>query len=202
MPTDHNFMDPMQVIATELSNAHVKLVPIDMQHAVDLQESVDDSAFAFMAMRSSIKTKNEVRRYIEFQQSRANTLAFAVIDQSTGKAIGSTSYMNIRAEHRGLEIGSTWIAQSARGTKINPSMKYLMLKHAFEDLGAIRVELCTDERNAQSRAAIEKLGASFEGLMINHIIMPDAHLRTTASYAITPDEWESVKERLLTRINS
>ncbi|MBO6512515.1 MAG: GNAT family N-acetyltransferase [Phycisphaerales bacterium] len=197
-----NRSKPMQTQPITLSSSLIRLEPIDFSHCDDLVEALDDRTFHYMPMRSSVRTKSEVRRYIEFQQRRTDTIAYAVIDQSTGRAIGSTSYMNIRAEHYGLEIGSTWITASARGTKINPSMKYLMLKHAFEELGAIRVELKTDARNVQSRAAILKLGAVFEGLTRNHLIMPDGHYRDSAVYSIIPDQWESVSTQLLERINA
>ncbi len=191
----------MVVKSVTLTNESVTLEPLSHKHTDAITESIDDSVFKYMPMRSSIRTKNEVRRYIDFQLSRPSTIVFAVVDNSTGKAIGSTSYMNIRPEHRGLEIGSTWIAKHARGTKVNPSMKYLMLKHAFEELGAIRVELKTDARNAQSRAAILKLGAHFEGILRHHIIMPDEHLRDSAMYSIIPEQWEDVSATLLARIN-
>ncbi|MGJ8637398.1 MAG: GNAT family N-acetyltransferase [Phycisphaerales bacterium] len=197
-----NRTSPMNALPMTLTNGVVTLEPINLSHCDDLVEALDDQVFAYMPMRSSIRTKNEVRRYIEFQQRRTETIAFAVIDCASGKAVGSTSYMNIRAEHYGLEIGSTWISKSSRGTKINPSMKYLMLKHAFEELGAIRVELKTDARNAQSRAAILKLGAEFEGLTRNHIIMPDDHYRDSAVYSIIPEQWESISTQLLKRIGS
>lgn len=192
----------MNALPITLNNGIVTLEPINLSHCDDLVEALDDQVFAYMPMRSSIRTKSEVRRYIEFQQRRTETIAFAVIDGSSGKAVGSTSYMNIREEHYGLEIGSTWISKSARGTKINPSMKYLMLKHAFEELGAIRVELKTDARNAQSRAAILKLGAVFEGLTRNHIIMPDGYYRDSAVYSIIPDQWDLISSQLLNRINT
>jgi N-acetyltransferase len=194
----HTPLVPQTVV---LSNHVVTLEPIAHKHTDAIVEALDDSVFAYMPMRSSIRTKNEVRRYIDFQLSRPSTIVFAVIENTSGKAIGSTSYMNIRPDHRGLEIGSTWIAKHARGTKVNPSMKYLMLKHAFEELGAIRVELKTDARNTQSRAAILKLGAHFEGILRQHIIMPDGHLRDSAMYSIIPDQWEDVSTTLLTRIN-
>ncbi len=197
-----NPTNQMKTLPISLTNDIVKLEPINLSHCDDLVEALDDQVFAYMPMRSSIRTKNEVRRYIEFQQRRTETIAFAVIDCASGKAVGSTSYMNIRAEHYGLEIGSTWISKSSRGTKINPSMKHLMLKHAFEELGAIRVELKTDARNAQSRAAILKLGAEFEGLTRNHIIMPDGHYRDSAVYSIIPEQWESISTQLLKRIGS
>ena len=192
----------MVVEPVTLTNDFVMLEPLSMKHADDLHAAVDDRVFEFMPMRSSVQTPKEVRRYIEFQLSRTKALVFAVIDNTSGKAIGSTSYMNIRSDHRGLEIGSTWITASARGTKINPSMKYLMLKHAIEELGAIRVELRTDERNKRSRAAILKLGAVFEGTLRNHIVMPDGHFRDTVVYSIIPEQWSTIEQQLLERIGS
>ena len=110
--------------------------------------------------------------------------------------------MEIRPDHYGLEIGSAWIRKSARGTRVNPAMKHLMLEHAFENLDAIRVELKTDERNAQSRAAILKLGAEFEGIRRNHIIMPDGHFRNSACYSVVHTQWEAVCDGLLKRIKA
>ncbi|MFK7760107.1 MAG: GNAT family N-acetyltransferase [Phycisphaerales bacterium] len=202
MTTDLQLLESMVIEPCVLENDFVTLEPITYAHIDDIVEAMDDSVFRYMPMRSSVRTNNEVRRYIDFQQSREHTIAFAVVDRATKKAVGSTSFMNIRTEHRGLEIGSTWIAQSARGTKINPSMKYLMLAHAFEALGAIRVELKTDARNTRSRAAILKLGAEYEGMQRNHTIMPDGHLRDTVMYSIVPDQWSAVKSGLLARINA
>lgn len=197
-----NRQNPMDCMHITLSNTIVTLEPIGLKHTDDFVDALDDSVFTYMPMRSSVKTKNEVRRYIEFQMARTNTVVFTVIDNATNKAIGSTSYMNIRPDHHGLEIGSTWITKPARGTKINPAMKHLMLKHAFEKLDAIRVELKTDARNTQSRAAILKLGAQFEGILRNHIIMPDGHLRGSALYSIIPDQWPAIEQQLLARIDA
>jgi len=191
----------MAISPVLLSNSIVTLEPIALTHADDFVEVLDDSVFAYMPMRSAVRTKNEVRRYIEFQMARTNSVVFTVIDNATKRAVGSTSFMSIRPDHYGLEIGSTWIAKSARGTKINPAMKHLMLKHAFEELNAIRVELKTDARNAQSRAAILKLGAEFEGILRNQFIMPDGHLRGSALYSIIPDQWPAISTRLLERID-
>tara|TARA_R110000868_G_scaffold226872_1_gene479755 strand:+ start:283222 stop:283857 length:636 start_codon:yes stop_codon:yes gene_type:complete len=194
--------NPMPIEPVTLSNDVVTLEPLSLSHCSDITQAIDPDVFMYMPMRSAVVTNNQVRRYIEFQMQRDNAVVFAVIDHATGRAVGSTSYMNIRHEHYGLEIGSTWISKSSRGTKINPSMKYLMLKHAIEDLGAIRVELRTDARNMHSRAAILKLGASYEGLMRNHIIMPDGHFRETAVYTITPEQWDDVSQRLIKRISN
>lgn len=183
-----------------LHNEVVTLEPMDVRHARDLCDALDDGVFAYMPMRSSVKTISEVRRYVEFQMKRANTITFAVIDNATGRAVGTTSYLHIRAEHRGLEIGSTWISKASRGTKINPAMKHLMLSHAFATLGAVRVELRTDARNAQSRKAIEKLGAQFEGIMRAHMIMPDGAMRDTAVYSIVREEWKAIDLQLMSRL--
>lgn len=195
---------PMNPVPVTLSNEFVTLEPLALAHATDLLAALDDRVFAFMPMRAAVRTLDDVEQYIQSQNKRPNAITFAVIDHSkggaTGKAIGSTSHMNIRAEHRGLEIGSTWISASSRGTKINPSMKYLMLEHAFDELGAIRVELKTDARNAQSRAAILKLGAQFEGIMRQHMVMPDGYLRDTAMFSITDSDWASVRDSLIARI--
>lgn len=196
----HDPLSPMTVEPVTLRNGAVTLEPLENRHAPDLQAALDDHVFDFMPMRSSVKTLNEVRRYVEFQQNRPSTIAFAVIDNTTGRAIGSTSYMSIRSEHRGLEIGSTWITKNARGTKVNPAMKHLMLAHAFDTLGAIRVELKTDARNLRSRSAILKLGAMFEGILRHHLIMPDGHLRDTAMYSITRDAWAGVDAGLRARL--
>lgn len=197
-----DLLTPMLPEPVTLRNEVVTLEPMDVRHARDLCDAIDDGVFAFMPMRSSVKTINEVRRYVEFQVRRPSTITFAVIDNATGRAVGSTSYLNIRPEHRGLEIGSTWISKSSRGTRINPAMKHLMLVHAFETLGTVRVELRTDARNAPSRAAIEKLGAEFEGIMRAHMIMPDRALRDTAVYSIVRGEWPGIDERLRARINA
>jgi len=197
-----NRLIPMNCVPVTLSNAVVTLEPISLKHTSDIVEAIDADMFRYMPMRSSVVTPNEVRRYIEFQSTRTGTVAFAVIDNTTGKAIGSSSYINLMPDHYGLEIGSTWITKSARGTKVNPSMKYLMLRHAFEELGAIRVVLSTDNRNEHSKGAISKLGAPFEGVLRNHIIMPDGHFRDSALYSIIHTQWEPVRDKLLERVRS
>ena len=197
-----DLLSPMVPEPVTLRNEIVTLEPLDVRHARDLCDAIDDGVFTYMPMRSSVKTISEVRRYVEFQVRRPGTVTFAVIDNASGRAVGSTSYLGIRPEHRGLEIGSTWISKAARGTQINPAMKHLMLSHAFGTLGAVRVELRTDAQNAHSRAAIEKLGAVFEGMMRAHMIMPDATLRDTAVYAITREDWAGVEAGLRARLSA
>ncbi len=192
-------MDPQPIT---LTNEFVTLEPMSLSHCADLTEAIDKDVFKYMPMRSAVITPNQVRRYIEFHIKRPNTVSFTVIDNRTSKAIGSTSYINIQRDHYGLEIGSTWITKAARGTKINPSMKLLMLQHAFEELNAIRVVLCTDNRNEHSKAAILKLGAKPEGIIRNHIIMPDEHFRDSALFSIIPTQWHQVRDGLINRLNA
>ncbi len=129
-----------------------------------------------------------------------DSLPFVTIDRASGKAVGTTRYMNIEAAHRRLEIGTTWLGKSVQRTAINTEAKYLMLRHAFEMLHCVAVDLRTHEKNVQSRAAIERLGASLDGILRHHRIMPDGSLRNTASYSIIDSEWPVVKQALEARL--
>jgi RimJ/RimL family protein N-acetyltransferase len=123
-----------------------------------------------------------------------------MVRQETGQSVGVTCYMDIRPAHRGLEIGSTWIARPYQGTRVNPESKYLLLRHAFENLGAVRVQLKTDGRNRQSQAAIAKLGAQREGVLRKHLILQDGYIRDTVMFSIIAEEWPAVKAGLETRL--
>ena len=116
-----------------------------------------------------------------------------------GQIVGQTCYLAIRPEHRGVEIGGTWYVADAHGTKVNPACKLALLENAFA-CGAERVELKTDARNSQSRAAILKLGASFEGIFRRHLLLPDGHWRDTAWFSILREEWPQVKAGLKARL--
>lgn len=123
-------------------------------------------------------------------------VVFAIIDQATGRAVGSTRYLSISHKDRGLEIGYTWLGRPYRRTAINTECKLLLMTHAFEDLGAIRVQYKTDQRNESSQRAIERIGATFEGALRNHMIMPDGFHRTSMYYSVTIEEWPAVKSQL------
>jgi RimJ/RimL family protein N-acetyltransferase len=127
-------------------------------------------------------------------------LPFAIVLRETGQPVGSTSYFDIRPAHRGLEIGYTWYAQAYQGTHINPENKYLLLRHAFETLGAVRVQLKTDKRNLRSQHAIAKLGAKLEGTLRKHTILENGYIRDTVMFSITDDEWPEVKAGLEARL--
>ena len=123
-------------------------------------------------------------------------LPFAVILNETGKAIGMTTYLNIEAAHRRVEIGGTWYRRSVQRTGLNTECKFLLLQHAFEQLDCIAVEFRTHFMNQQSRRAIERLGAKFDGILRAHMIMPNGTIRDTAVYSITAPEWPAAKANL------
>ena len=122
---------------------------------------------------------------------------FATIDLASGRAVGSSRYMSIVPEHKRLEIGWTWLATSAQRTGINREAKLLQLTHAFETLGANRVEFKTHVRNERSRTAIAGIGATFEGVFRSHSIMPDGSIRDSAYFSVIAPEWPDVKARLV-----
>jgi RimJ/RimL family protein N-acetyltransferase len=125
---------------------------------------------------------------------------FATIDRASGRPIGSTRYMNLREVHRGLEIGWTWLEPSMWRTGANVEAKLLMLGHAFERLGCMRVELKTDARNERSRAAMAALPAQFEGVLRKHMLMPGVGVRDSAYYTVIDDEWPAVRANLERRL--
>ncbi|GAA3706475.1 GNAT family N-acetyltransferase [Gordonia hankookensis] len=128
-------------------------------------------------------------------------VAYAVVDNADGRLIGSTSYYDIDADNLTTAIGYTFYAESAQGTVINPTAKFLLMRHAFEECGAVRLVWHTHENNARSRAAIAKLGATFEGSLRKHRRFADGW-RTTAQYALVDDDWPAAKQVLLERIST
>jgi RimJ/RimL family protein N-acetyltransferase len=195
------FADPIT-----LEGEHVRLEPMTPARAFAIAAALAAAA-ADGAMWESrvtaIPSPETARAYVDQalkELAAGVSLPFVTIDRASGNAVGSTRYMNIEAPHRRLEIGTTWIGKSFQRTAINTEAKYLMLRHAFETLKCIAVDLRTHEKNVQSRAAIERLGAKLDGLLRNHRIMPDGSLRNTATYSIIDTEWPAVKERLGARL--
>jgi N-acetyltransferase len=136
------------------------------------------------------------------EASRAGTeAAFATIERSSDRPIGSTRYLSLRPEHRGVEIGYSWLSPAAWGTGANVEAKLLMCDHAFRDLGCMRVEFKTDARNERSRAALLALPARFEGIFRKHMLVP-AGVRDSAYYSITDAEWPSVRANLVRRLDA
>ncbi|WP_210484337.1 GNAT family N-acetyltransferase [Microvirga antarctica] len=133
-------------------------------------------------------------------QDQGLALPFTTVVRDGDQVVGCTRYMNIDALNHRVEIGTTWIARSWQRSFVNSHAKFLMLRHAFETLECNAVELRTHRLNDQSRAAIERLGASLDGVLRRHMIMPDGHVRDTAVYSILREEWPAIRERLETRL--
>lgn len=135
-------------------------------------------------------------------RAAGTVMPFATLLRDTGRVIGSTRFWKIDRNNRKLEIGSTWIAASWQKTFVNTEAKYLMLRHAFEEMACVRVQLTTDEINAKSRAAILRLGAKQEGIVRHERIMPDGRKRNSVRFSIIDDEWPEVKKQLEARLRA
>jgi RimJ/RimL family protein N-acetyltransferase len=190
------------VAPVTLQGRHVLLMPLDISHRNDLIEAVQDGELWnhwYTAIPSPEAMQAEIERRLELQ-AMASMCPFTVIDTVTGKAVGMTTYMNIDAPNRRLEIGSTWYRASVQRTALNTEAKRLLLGHAFEQLQCIAVEFRTHFFNQQSRRAIERLGAKLDGVLRSHQINPHplaaGALRDTCVYSIIASEWPNVKAHL------
>ena len=176
----------------------MRLEPLAQSHHPDLS-AIGLEVELWRWIPTPVRTPEEMSAYIETaleEQARGVSLPFALLEKESGRAIGSTRYGNIdRTNHR-VEIGWTWVAPAWRRTAINTEAKYLLLRHAFETLGCIRVELKTDSLNERSRAAILRIGAREEGTFRNHMITASGRIRHTVYYSILDSEWPEVKSRL------
>ncbi|WP_053959999.1 GNAT family N-acetyltransferase [Sulfobacillus thermosulfidooxidans] len=181
----------------------VRLEPLNMTHFSGLLQAAQDSRiWPWLSMDlSDSKTLEKFIRLAMEQERRNWSYTFAVIMKDSGRIVGSTRYLDISRHDRTLEIGWTWYHPSVWGSKVNPECKYLLLRHAFVEWGAIRVVLKTDHLNQHSQRAIEKLGAVFEGRLRNHRIRPDGSIRDTLLYSIIDTEWPAVRETLLSRLD-
>lgn len=184
-----------------LEGRFVRLVPLRKRHTDALFKEAKKLDWAWFL--SPLKTREAVEKRTEdgLRSERSNeAYAFAVYLKKGRRVVGSTSFMTIVQRFKRAEIGSTWYSPDVWGTAVNPECKYLLLKHAFEEWGAIRIQLVTDEHNLHSQRAIEKLGAKPEGTMRNFGIRPDGSYRTSKLYSITSGEWPGVKSALEVRL--
>ncbi|MBO9442774.1 GNAT family N-acetyltransferase [Phaeobacter italicus] len=181
-----------------LTGKTVSLAPLSQDHASDLAEAAADGDLHqlwYTTVPAPQDVGAEITRRLTLQDS-GSMAPFAILDRS-GRAVGMTTYMNIDAPNRRLEIGSTWYRRSVQRSGINTECKRLMLTHAFETLDAIAVEFRTHRLNRQSRAAIERLGAQLDGILRAHMILANGTLRDTAVYSITAAEWPTIRAHLL-----
>jgi RimJ/RimL family protein N-acetyltransferase len=194
----------MVVSPVTLEGARVRLEPLAKAHLAGLAKAGLDGEL-WRWIPTAVRTKEEMAAYIGTaldEQTRDVSLPFAIVEKTTGRAIGSTRYGNIDRAHHRVEIGWTWVERAWQRTAINTEAKYLLLGHAFETLGCMRVELKTDSLNERSRAAILRIGAREEGIFRNHMITESGRIRHTVYFSIIDAEWPAVKARLEAMLNS
>lgn len=187
------------VTPVTLQGKHVRLEPMTEAHIPGLSEIGIGQHFWDFMLYGDIKTEEDMRHWVLDILSRAEKgtdLPFVAIHLALGRVAGATRYLNIIPNDRGLEIGGTWYGTEFQRTAVNTECKYLLLKHAFETLGTIRVQLKTDLRNERSQKAMERIGAKKEGILRNHMILPDGSYRDSVFYSILDTEWAEVKMNL------
>ncbi len=194
----------MEVKPVVLQGKHVRLEPMTEEHVSGLAEVGAGQTFWDFMLYGNINTADDMHNWVLDILSRAEKgtdLPFVVIHLASGRVAGATRYLNIVPKDRGLEIGGTWYGPEFQRTPVNTECKYLLLQHAFETLDCIRVQLKTDLRNERSQKAIERLGAVREGVLRNHMILPDGRYRDSVFYSILDTEWPEVKKRLEEMMN-
>jgi N-acetyltransferase len=188
------------IVPLTLEGSVARLEPIRHEHAELFWEAAKvDLEEIFRWIPYSMKTAEDFQRLVEKafdEQERGESVVFATIERSSGRVIGSTRFMNIDRVNRRVEIGSTWIAPAWQRTRVNTEAKYVMLRHAFEVWGCMRVELKTDALNQKSRDAILRIGAKEEGTLRRHLITWTGRVRDTVYFSILDSEWPEVKARL------
>jgi RimJ/RimL family protein N-acetyltransferase len=192
-------VEMMDIKPVVLEGRHVRLEPMTEAHIPGLaQIGVGQDFWQFMVY-GDMNTKEDMANWVRDILARAEKgtdLPFVAIHLASGRVAGGTRYLNIMPNDRGLEVGGTWYGLEFQRTVVNTECKYLMMGHAFETLGAIRVQLKTDLRNERSQKAIERIGAVKEGVLRNHMILPDGRVRDSVFYSILDTEWPEVKKRL------
>ena len=198
-----------------LEDRVARLEPLSESHIPDLMVAAQDESIWKFTRDGALRTEAQMLEFVRqllARQARGTDLPFTVVLQQTGcrsdrrsyrrsdrrsdRAIGMTRYLDIHPEDRGLEVGGTWYAVAWQRTAVNTECKYLLLRHAFETLGCIRVQIKTDLLNERSQRAIERLGAVREGVLRNHMILPDGRIRDSVYYSVLDSEWPAVKARL------
>jgi N-acetyltransferase len=189
---------PLEIAPVTLTGRFVRLEPLTRGHVDALARfAFEPSIWTWMPTVAT--DRNSLEAWVDEAlagERAGTTLPFATVLVADGLVVGSTRFLNIAARDGRMEIGATWIAVPHQRSVVNTEAKYLMLKHAFETLGATRVELKTHSKNEKSRRAIERIGAVFEGIHRKHMLHQDGSRRDTAWYSIVDDEWETVRAAL------
>jgi N-acetyltransferase len=189
---------PWQLQPVTLRASRAALEPLARNHCADLLEAVKDGELWrlwYTTIPEPEKMAADIDRRLSLQTQGA-MLPFAVIDNTTAKAVGMTTYLNLDADHRRVEIGATWYRKGVQRSELNTEYKLMLLTHAFETLNCIAVEFRTHFFNHQSRRGIERLGAKLDGILRDHMVMPNGTLRDTCVYSVIASEWSTVKTHL------
>ena len=190
------------VTPATLAGSRVRLEPLERSHLPGLVAAGADPT-TWTWMHAPLTDEASMGAWVEEalrNRDAGAEVPFATVDSATGRVLGSTRFMSIAPAHRRLEIGWTWLAPAAHGTGANSEAKLLMLEHAFERLGAMRVEFKTDALNLRSRAALVGIGATCEGVFRRHQLMASGRVRDSAWYVVTDEDWQAVRERLRARL--
>lgn len=193
-------MNPTPLV---LAGSVVRLEPLTEAHAPDLLAAADDPNIWLYLPAYQPTALADMQAWIAAARTSAaggEEIPFAILALANGRAVGSTRFLEIRRESRTLEIGWTWLATPVQRSTVNTECKLLLLRHAFEELSALRVQFKTDRRNLRSQRAIERLGAVKEGILRKHRINHDGFVRDSVYYSIVDDEWPGVKAGLLQRL--
>ena len=193
----------LEVMPVTLEGRSVRLEPLGEEHLPGLFESAqDDEIWAYLPVARP-RSEAEFREWFETARQAHLTgaqLPFAILDRERGVPIGSTRFMAVSRPDSSLEIGHTWLARQFWRTAANTESKYLLLRHAFDDLGCVRVWFKSDARNVNSHRAIERLGAKREGVLRKHMRVKGGFHRDSAIFSIIRDEWPEVRARLEQRL--
>jgi RimJ/RimL family protein N-acetyltransferase len=198
-------ISPLEIaLPVTLEGSVVRLEAIRREHAELFWDvAKNDLEDIFRWIPYAMKTREDFGTLIDkafAEQDRGDSVVFATVERSSKLVVGSTRFMNIDRANRRVEIGSTWIAQAWQRTAVNTEAKYLMLRHAFEVWGCMRVELKTDALNQKSRNAILRIGAKEEGTLRRHLVTWTGRVRDTVYFSILDDEWAGVKAALKSRL--
>ncbi|MFK7912495.1 MAG: GNAT family N-acetyltransferase [Pseudomonadales bacterium] len=189
-----------QPVPVTLTNDYVTLRPLTTEHAQAFLAIGGDASIWSYLTPQPFQTVADAQRWIDAMLHRAQVsgdVPFSVFDNLSGQLAGSSSYLDVRGEHHGLEIGFTWYGKAFQRTHVNTATKLALFQHAFEVLGANRVQLQTDARNQASQRAIARLGAQREGVLRQHKVYPDGYVRDSVMFSVTVSDWSQVQQRLL-----
>ena len=194
----------MKVTAVTLRGHGIYIEPLADSHGEGLFAIGQEAQDWLYMPRPCFSSLQDCQQWIAEAQQLAKQgahISFVIRRETDNQILGSSRYLNIRSRDKSVEIGYTWLGKAAQRTYVNTAAKWLLLSHAFEDLGAIRVELKTDARNQRSQTAIARIGAKQEGVFRKHMIVQDGYIRDSIYFSVIDDEWPTVKANLLAMLS-